>query len=102
MPITIRYASKTGYSRNCDEMASSPRPLQVFRRCCRKYTPKKIQKRLRRALIQINDRRLAGALQFMFYFMLQAFCDARADVPMANGMLGELPPSSLLPGTGNA
>jgi hypothetical protein len=38
----------------------------------------------------------------MFYFTTKAVCDGRGDVPMANGVFGELPPSSLLPGTGNA
>jgi hypothetical protein len=38
----------------------------------------------------------------MFYFVIRAFCDDRVDVPMANGVFGELPALSLLPGTGNA
>jgi hypothetical protein len=38
----------------------------------------------------------------MCYFMLQAFCDDRVDVPIANGVACEVPASSLLPGTGNA
>lgn len=38
----------------------------------------------------------------MSYFVINAVCGGRFDVPMTNGVFGELPPSSLLPGTGNA
>jgi hypothetical protein len=47
-----------------------------------------------------SDCAMQDALMII-YFVIKGFCIDRADVPMPNGVLGELP-SSLLPGTGNA